>query len=123
METNLGQLKRTLGLFDSALLSLGATIGAGIFAATGFASQIAGPSLILSVIIAGFVATFTGVSASQLVKAFPIEGGEYEYAYLSFLSIIFRHYFRGFINFSRSNIFLCGENNHRQNRGILNEDN
>jgi APA family basic amino acid/polyamine antiporter len=91
-ETNMGQLKRTLGLFDSVLLSLGATIGAGIFVVTGFASQIAGPSLIFSVIIAGIVAGFTGVSASQLVKAFPIEGGEYEYAYrtlypfLAFLS-------------------------------------
>jgi APA family basic amino acid/polyamine antiporter len=89
---NMGQLKRTLGLFDTALLSLGAIIGAGIFVVTGFASQIAGPSLIFSVIIAGIVAAFTGVSASQLVKAFPIEGGEYEYAYrtlspfLAFLS-------------------------------------
>ena len=85
-------MKRTLGLFDSILLSLGATIGAGIFVLTGLASQIAGPSLIFSVIIAGIVAGFTGVSASQLVKAFPIEGGEYEYAYrtlsppLAFLS-------------------------------------
>jgi APA family basic amino acid/polyamine antiporter len=92
METNMGQLKRTLGLFDSVLLCLGATIGAGIFVVTGFASQIAGPSLIFSVIIASIVAGFTGVSASQLVKAFPIEGGEYEYAYrtlspfLAFLS-------------------------------------
>jgi len=40
---NMGQLKRTLGLFDTALLSLGAIIGAGIFVVTGFASQIAGP--------------------------------------------------------------------------------
>jgi APA family basic amino acid/polyamine antiporter len=88
----MGQLKRTLGLLDSTLLSLGATIGAGIFVLTGFASQIAGPSLVFSIVVAGIVAWFTGVSSSQLVKAFPVEGGEYEYAYrtlspfLAFLS-------------------------------------
>jgi APA family basic amino acid/polyamine antiporter len=90
--TAMVELKRALGLLDTVLLSLGATIGAGIFVVTGFASQIAGPSLIISVILAGIVAALTGVSASQLVKAFPIEGGEYEYAYrtltpfLAFLS-------------------------------------
>jgi APA family basic amino acid/polyamine antiporter len=77
----MGELKRSLGLFDTVSLSLGAIIGAGIFAVTGVASQIAGPSLLFSVMIAGIIAALTGVSASQLVKAFPVEGGEYEFAY------------------------------------------
>lgn len=75
------KLKRTLGLFDTLSLSLGAIIGAGIFVITGAASQIAGPSLIVSIIIAGIIATLTAISVSQLVKAFPKEGGEYEYGY------------------------------------------
>jgi APA family basic amino acid/polyamine antiporter len=75
------KLKRTLGLFDTFSLSLGAIIGAGIFVITGVASQIAGPSLILSIIIAGIIAGLTAISVSQLVKAFPQEGGEYEYGY------------------------------------------
>lgn len=88
----MAELKRSLGLFDTVSLSLGAIIGAGIFAVTGVASQIAGPSLLFSVIIAGIIAALTGISASQLVKAFPVEGGEYEFAYrtlspfLAFLS-------------------------------------
>jgi APA family basic amino acid/polyamine antiporter len=77
----MGELKRSLGLFDTVSLSLGAIIGAGIFAVTGVASQISGPSLLFSVMIAGIIAALTGVSASQLVKAFPVEGGEYEFAY------------------------------------------
>lgn len=86
------KLKRTLGLFDIVALSIGATIGAGIFVITGTVSQIAGPSLVISVIIAGIIAALTGVSVSQLVKAFPKEGGEYEYGqktlspFLAFLS-------------------------------------
>jgi APA family basic amino acid/polyamine antiporter len=75
------KLKRTLGLFDTVSLSLGAIIGAGIFVITGAASQIAGPSLIISIIIAGILAALTAISVSQLVKAFPKEGGEYEYGY------------------------------------------
>jgi APA family basic amino acid/polyamine antiporter len=86
------KLKRTLGLFDTFSLSLGAIIGAGIFVLTGIASQTAGPAVILSIIISGMIASLTGISVSQLVKAFPKEGGEYEYGYktlspfLAFLS-------------------------------------
>jgi len=75
------KLKRTLGLFDTFSLSLGAIIGAGIFVITGIASQTAGPAVIFSIILAGVIASFTGISVSQLVKAFPKEGGEYEYGY------------------------------------------
>jgi len=77
----MAKLKRILGLFDTVSLSLGAIIGAGIFVITGIASQVAGPSFIISIIIAGIIATLTAISVSQLVKAFPIEGGEYEYGY------------------------------------------
>jgi len=86
------KLKRTLGLFDIFSLSLGAIIGAGIFVITGIASQTAGPAVIFSIIISGIIAALTGISVSQLVKAFPKEGGEYEYGYktlspfLAFLS-------------------------------------
>jgi len=86
------KLKRTLGLFDTFSLSLGAIIGAGIFVITGIASQIAGPAVIFSIILAGIVASFTGISISQLVKAFPKEGGEYEYGYKTLSP------FLGFIN-------------------------
>ena len=75
------KLKKTLGLFDAVSISIGAIIGAGIFVITGLGAEIAGPSLIISVILAAIVAMFTGISASRLVKEFPKVGGEYEYAY------------------------------------------
>ncbi|MBI3413479.1 MAG: amino acid permease [Candidatus Aenigmarchaeota archaeon] len=68
-------------MFDTISLSIGAIVGAGIFVLTGLASQVAGPALILSVLIASFVATLTAISISNLVRAFPKEGGEYEYGY------------------------------------------
>ena len=77
----MAELKRTLGLFDTFSLVISAVVGAGIFAVTGFASRVAGPSLIVSVVIAGAVAVLTSMSIAQLVRRFPKEGGEYEYAY------------------------------------------
>src|SRR6266581_780507 len=68
------ELKRTLGLFDTFSLVISAVVGAGIF-------EVAGPSLIVSVVIAGMVAMLTSISIAQLVRAFPTEGGEYEYGY------------------------------------------
>ncbi len=75
------ELKRELGLFDTFALVISAVVGAGIYAVTGVASQVAGPSLIASVLLAGVVAILTSMSIVQLVRAFPRTGGEYEYAY------------------------------------------
>jgi len=72
-------LKRTLGLLDTVSLSLGAIIGAGIFVVIGIAARVAGPSLIVSIVIAGIIAALTGISVSHLLRAFPKEGGQYEY--------------------------------------------
>ena len=77
----MAELKRTLGLFDTFGLVISAVVGAGIYAVTGVASRIAGPSLIVSVLVAGLVAALTSMSVAHLVRAFPREGGEYEYGY------------------------------------------
>ncbi len=71
------ELKRELGLFDTFALVISAVVGAGIYAVTGVASQVAGPSLIASVLLAGVVAILTSMSIVQLVRAFPRTGGEY----------------------------------------------
>jgi APA family basic amino acid/polyamine antiporter len=75
------RLKRTLGLFDAVSIGLGAIIGAGIFVALGIAAGLAGPGLLLSVIIAGIVASFTALSFAELSSAIPKEGGAYEYVF------------------------------------------
>ncbi|MEZ0345598.1 MAG: amino acid permease [Infirmifilum sp.] len=74
-------LKRQLGLLDALSIGLGAIIGAGIFVIIGLAAGLAGPAVVLSVIIAGVSASFTALSFSELGAALPRAGGIYEYGH------------------------------------------
>jgi len=76
-----GQLRRALGLFDATAISLGAIIGAGIYVVTGIVAGLAGPSLIISIILAGAIASFSALSFAQLSAYMPREGGGYEFTY------------------------------------------
>jgi len=71
------ELSRDMSLFDITFIGVGAMIGAGVFALTGFAAGIAGPALILAFVLNGFVALFTAVSYAELGAAFPEAGGGY----------------------------------------------
>jgi APA family basic amino acid/polyamine antiporter len=75
------ELKRALGLFDATAISIGAIIGAGIFVVTGIVAGMAGPSIIVSIIVAGIIASFTALNFAQLSAYMPKEGGGYEYTY------------------------------------------
>jgi APA family basic amino acid/polyamine antiporter len=75
------ELKRALNLFDATAIGIGAIVGAGIFVVLGIATGYAGPSVIVSMIIAGIVASFTAFSFAELGSAIPREGGAYAYAY------------------------------------------
>lgn len=82
MKNNSAQgLKRSLDLKDAVGVGLGAIIGAGIFVVTGVAAGISGPALILSLCLAGIVATFNALSSAQLAAVYPQSGGTYEYGY------------------------------------------
>lgn len=74
-------LKRTLNLLDATSVGIGAIIGAGIFVVLGIAIGYAGPAIIISIIIAGIVASFTAFSFAELGSAIPKEGGAYEFAF------------------------------------------
>lgn len=74
-------LKRTLNLFDAASIGIGAIIGAGIFVVSGIAIGYAGPAIVISMIIAGLVASFTAYSFAELGAAIPKEGGVYAFTY------------------------------------------
>ncbi|SHO45204.1 putative Uncharacterized amino acid permease YfnA [Nitrosotalea sinensis] len=76
----MAELKRSLGLFDATALAVGAIIGAGIFVISGVAAGLAGPAVILSIIIAGIVSSFTAYSYVRLASKFTEEGGPYVYA-------------------------------------------
>jgi len=75
------ELKRTLNLFDATSIGIGAIIGAGIFVVLGIAIGYAGPAVIVSMMIAGMVASFTAFSFAEVGSAIPKEGGVYEYVY------------------------------------------
>jgi len=74
-------LKRTLGLFDACAIGIGAIIGSGIFVVTGIAAGLAGPALLISLIIGAFISGFTGLSFAELAQSMPVEGGGYKFAH------------------------------------------
>lgn len=78
------ELKRNLGVWGAASIGIGAIIGTGIFVLIGVASGLAGPSVVISFIIAGFTALLTGLSASELASFITEEGGGYIYTTKAF---------------------------------------
>lgn len=74
-------LKRSLGLFDAAAISIGAIIGAGIFVVIGIAAGLAGSALVVSILLAAAVSLATALSFAELTAWQPKEGSIYEYAY------------------------------------------
>ncbi len=74
-------LRRELNLLDAVAIGLGAVIGAGIFVVSGQAAGIAGPSMLLSLVVAGIAASANGLSSAQLASLYPQSGGTYEYGY------------------------------------------
>jgi APA family basic amino acid/polyamine antiporter len=77
-----GSLKRVLGAANLTMLGIGCVIGAGIFVITGTAAaQYAGPSIVLSFILAGLGCLFAGLCYSELASMIPVAGSAYTYAY------------------------------------------
>jgi APA family basic amino acid/polyamine antiporter len=73
------KLKRSIGLWSSVAINVGAIIGGGIFVVTGIVAGYAGSALIVSMIIAGIIAFITAWSFAKLTAWQPVEGGVYEY--------------------------------------------
>ncbi len=75
-------LKKTLSATALTLLGIGAIIGTGIFVLTGQAAgKHAGPSVVISMIIAGIVSLFAALCYSEFASAVPISGSAYAYGY------------------------------------------
>jgi APA family basic amino acid/polyamine antiporter len=60
-DTEGGELKRGITLFQLSLFGIGATIGTGIFIVFSSAVPVAGPAVVLSFILAGVVAGLTAI--------------------------------------------------------------
>jgi len=74
------RLKREIGLFGATALGIGAIIGSGIFIVTGIVAGIAGPAMVLSILLAGVISLFSAVSVAELGRCMPVEGGTYAFA-------------------------------------------
>ncbi len=72
--------KPRLSLFDAVNVSLGSIIGAGIFVILGAAAAVAGPALVVAVLVAALVSLLTGLSAAELSRMYPQSGGVYLFA-------------------------------------------
>jgi len=74
-------LHRSLGPIQLTLLGIGAVIGTGIFVLTSEAAQKAGPGMLLSFVVAGFVCAVAALCYSELASMVPVSGSAYTYSY------------------------------------------
>jgi amino acid transporter len=71
------KLKKDLGLLQVIIIGLGPTLGSTIFLLIGFGLQIAGPGLVLVMLLNFAIIMLTAVSYAELNSAFSNSGGEY----------------------------------------------
>ncbi|MEP9357969.1 amino acid permease [Sphingomonas sp. KR3-1] len=74
-------LHRSLGAFQLTMLGIGAVIGTGIFVLTAEAAQKAGPGMMLSFVIAGFVCAVAALCYAEMAAMVPVSGSAYTYSY------------------------------------------
>lgn len=76
------RLRRILGPVQLTALGVGAVIGAGIFVATGAAAHnVAGPSLMVSYVVAGITCIFAALCYAEFAAMVPVAGSAFTYAY------------------------------------------
>ncbi|GLZ30810.1 amino acid permease [Lentzea sp. NBRC 105346] len=74
-------MHRSLGVGHLTMISIGATLGTGIFVVLGQAVPAAGPAIVLSFVLAGFTALFSALSYAELAGLIPASGSSYSYTY------------------------------------------
>ncbi|MEU9720254.1 amino acid permease [Streptomyces sp. NPDC047976] len=83
-----GTLRRSLTMWQLTMISIGATLGTGIFVVLGTAAPKAGPAVTISFIIAGLTALFSALSYAELAGSVPVSGSSYSYAYATMGELI-----------------------------------
>ncbi len=74
-------LKRSMGAWQLTLLGVGAVIGTGIFVLTSEATQLAGPGMMLSFVLAAMVCGVAALCYSEIASMVPVAGSAYTYTY------------------------------------------
>lgn len=73
------RLQRRLGVLDATAIGLGSMLGAGVFVVFSPATALAGPLMVVSVLVAGAIAYCNAVASAQLAAKYPASGGTYVY--------------------------------------------
>jgi APA family basic amino acid/polyamine antiporter len=82
------------------MMGLGSIMGTGVFVSLGLAAGIAGPAVIVAVMVGATVAILNGLSSAQLAANHPVSGGTYEYGY---------RYLRPWLGFTAGWMFLLAK--------------
>ncbi|MDD3594266.1 MAG: amino acid permease [Candidatus Gastranaerophilales bacterium] len=80
-------LKKTLGATDLIILGIGAVVGTGVFTLSGLAiagEAAAGPSFIISLIIAAIACIFSAFCYAEFASLIPVAGSAYTYTFAVF---------------------------------------
>jgi APA family basic amino acid/polyamine antiporter len=74
-------LKRSLGLWQLTMISVGATLGTGILVILGTAVPLAGPAVWIAFVLAGVAALLSALSYAEMASCVPVSGSSYSYTY------------------------------------------
>lgn len=77
----LGQLKRSFGVLQLTMISVGATLGTGILVILGDSVPVAGPAIWIAFVFAGVTALLSAVSYAEMAGMVPVSGSSYSYSY------------------------------------------
>ena len=80
-ESSDGELKRSLGLLDCVLLSIGGMVGSAIFVFPGATGGLVGPASVLAWVAAGVLISAIALVYTELSLAFPKAGGPAVFPY------------------------------------------
>jgi APA family basic amino acid/polyamine antiporter len=81
-------LPKLLNWYDLCAYGIAATVGSGIFVVSGAVATKTGPSIIISILLAGLASLITGFCYLEFASRIPTSGSAYVYAYTSLGELI-----------------------------------